>query len=236
MMILPVGLPGSGKTTVERKFAREQNALCLTPDERIIPLFGEPEADGKRPSIGNRQLRQRWLSACRYVSAEDPNGLRDFSPNEGSECEIPAEGLASVELRTTRLRLRDFELGDYQAVHAFATDLAIVSYVEWGPNTPEETQAFLREARASADVSPRRRYAFAVVHSDAERLIGSIELRVVSFEHRRGEIGCVLAHEWWGLVMQPRPLAGCSPLVSTSLACTRSPLPVIPRIGLQSRS
>jgi [ribosomal protein S5]-alanine N-acetyltransferase len=34
---------------------------------------------------------------------------------------------------------------------------------------------------------------------DAERLIGSIELRVVSFEHRRGEIGYVLAREWWGL-------------------------------------
>ena len=62
-----------------------------------------------------------------------------------------------------------------------------VSYVEWGPNTPEDTQAFLREASASAGISPRRRYAFAVVHSDAERLIGSIELRVVSFEHRRGE-------------------------------------------------
>jgi [ribosomal protein S5]-alanine N-acetyltransferase len=37
-----------------------------------------------------------------------------------------------------------------------------------------------------------------VVHSVAERLIGSIELRVVSSEHRRGEIGYVLAHEWWG--------------------------------------
>jgi ribosomal-protein-alanine N-acetyltransferase len=107
--------------------------------------------------------------------------------------------MAFVELRTIRLRLRDFEVGDYQAVHAFATDLAVVSYVEWGPNTPEETQAFLREARASAGVSPRRRYAFAVVvQSDAERLIGSIELRVVSAEHRRGEIGYVLAHEWWG--------------------------------------
>jgi RimJ/RimL family protein N-acetyltransferase len=61
--------------------------------------------------------------------------------------------MSSVELRTTRLRLRDFELGDFQAVHAFAADLAVVSYVEWGPNTPEQTQAFLREARASADVS-----------------------------------------------------------------------------------
>jgi ribosomal-protein-alanine N-acetyltransferase len=56
----------------------------------------------------------------------------------------------------------------------------------------------LREARASADVCPRWRYAFAVVHSNAETLIGSIELRVVSREHRRGEIGYVLAHEWWG--------------------------------------
>jgi [ribosomal protein S5]-alanine N-acetyltransferase len=94
--------------------------------------------------------------------------------------------------------LRDFELGDYQAVHAFATDLAVVRYVEWGPNTPHETEAFLREAITSADVSPRRRYAFAVLHANAERLIGSIELRVVSFEHRRGEIGYVLAHQWWG--------------------------------------
>jgi ribosomal-protein-alanine N-acetyltransferase len=48
-------------------------------------------------------------------------------------------------------------------------------------------------------VSPRRRYALAVVvRSDAERLIGSIELRVVSFEHRQGEIGYVLARESWG--------------------------------------
>jgi [ribosomal protein S5]-alanine N-acetyltransferase len=101
---------------------------------------------------------------------------------------------------TTRLRLRDFEVGDYQAAHGFATDLAVVRYVEWGPNTPEETQAFLREARASGDVSPRRRYALAVVvQSDPEKLIGSIELRVVSFEHRRGELGYVLARDSWGL-------------------------------------
>jgi len=48
MMILLVGLPGSGKTTVAKKLAREQNALRPTPDEWMIPLFGEPEADGKR--------------------------------------------------------------------------------------------------------------------------------------------------------------------------------------------
>jgi hypothetical protein len=34
--------------------------------------------------------------------------------------------MSPVELMTTRLRLRDFELRDYQAVHAFAADLAVV--------------------------------------------------------------------------------------------------------------
>jgi hypothetical protein len=83
--------------------------------------------------------------------------------------------MGPVELRSARLRFRDFELRDYQAVHAFAADLAVVSYVEWGPNTPEETRAYLREAGASAEVVPRRRYALAVVvvHSDGERLIPS---------------------------------------------------------------
>jgi hypothetical protein len=38
--------------------------------------------------------------------------------------------MSCVELMTTRLRLRDFELVDYQAVHAFATDLAVVRYVD----------------------------------------------------------------------------------------------------------
>jgi RimJ/RimL family protein N-acetyltransferase len=144
--------------------------------------------------------------------------------------------MASVELTTTRLRLRDFELGDYQAVHAFATDLAVVRYVDWGPNTPEETDAFLREAIISADVSPRRRYAFAVVHTDAERLIGSIELRVVSREHRRGEIGYVLAHEWWGHGYASEATGRLLCLVSTSWACTRSPLHVTRKITLRSRS
>jgi [ribosomal protein S5]-alanine N-acetyltransferase len=124
----------------------------------------------------------------------------DTGPVSRWACANPRGIMSCVELMTTRLRLRDFELGDYEAVHAFATDFAVVRYVEWGPNTPEETQEFLREARASADVSPRWRYAFAVVvQSDAERLIGSIELRVVSCEHRRGEIGYVLAREAWGL-------------------------------------
>ena len=38
-MILLVGLPGAGKTTVGKKLAKEQSALRLTPDEWMIPLL-----------------------------------------------------------------------------------------------------------------------------------------------------------------------------------------------------
>lgn len=56
---LTVGLPGVGKTTLARRLAREHGAVRLTPDEWMIPLFGDPEADGKRDVLEGRLL---WLA------------------------------------------------------------------------------------------------------------------------------------------------------------------------------
>jgi hypothetical protein len=67
-MILLVGLPGSGKTTVGKKLAREQNALRLTPDEWMIPLFGQPEADVDR-STQLERIERRWAEAPQETSA-----------------------------------------------------------------------------------------------------------------------------------------------------------------------
>lgn len=47
-LFLIVGLPGAGKTTRAMRLATEHAALRLTPDEWMIPLFGEPEAGGRR--------------------------------------------------------------------------------------------------------------------------------------------------------------------------------------------
>ncbi|MCX4234828.1 AAA family ATPase [Streptomyces ortus] len=55
-LFLTVGLPGAGKTTRARQLAVEHHALRLTPDEWMIPLFGEPDANGKRDVLEGRLL------------------------------------------------------------------------------------------------------------------------------------------------------------------------------------
>jgi predicted kinase len=47
-LLLMVGLPGSGKTTLAKELAAAHRALIVTPDEWMIPLFGDSMADGKR--------------------------------------------------------------------------------------------------------------------------------------------------------------------------------------------
>jgi predicted kinase len=47
-MVLLVGLPGSGKTTLARRLEQERKALRFTPDEWMDALFNTNEVDGRR--------------------------------------------------------------------------------------------------------------------------------------------------------------------------------------------
>jgi [ribosomal protein S5]-alanine N-acetyltransferase len=45
-----------------------------------------------------------------------------------------------VELHTERLILREYDPDDFDAVHAYASDPRVATFVEWGPNQPEDTR------------------------------------------------------------------------------------------------
>jgi predicted kinase len=54
-----VGLPASGKSTRAKQIEEERQALRLTPDDWMIPLFGHHNADGKRDVLEGRFV---WLA------------------------------------------------------------------------------------------------------------------------------------------------------------------------------
>lgn len=54
-----VGLPSAGKTSRARELASAWNALRLTPDEWMIPLFGQQQPEGKRNVVEGRLI---WLA------------------------------------------------------------------------------------------------------------------------------------------------------------------------------
>jgi predicted kinase len=55
-LFLLVGLPGAGKTTAAKRIAVDHRALRLSPDEWMLPLFGESEANGKRDVLEGRLI------------------------------------------------------------------------------------------------------------------------------------------------------------------------------------
>jgi predicted kinase len=64
-MILLIGLPGSGKTTLAKQLETERRALRLTPDEWMNSLFGINEHEGKRWVLESELL---WSVAARTLT------------------------------------------------------------------------------------------------------------------------------------------------------------------------
>ena len=48
-----------------------------------------------------------------------------------------------VLIQTERLVLREFNEDDWRAVHEYASDPKVVRYMDWGPNTQEETLSLI---------------------------------------------------------------------------------------------
>ncbi len=96
-MYVLVGLPGTGKTTRARELELERQALRLTPDEWMIPLFGESQAVGKRDVLEGRFV---WLamSALRLGvnvildfgvwSKDERSALRALAAEAGANCDL----------------------------------------------------------------------------------------------------------------------------------------------------
>ncbi|WP_309605656.1 GNAT family N-acetyltransferase [Phenylobacterium sp.] len=107
-------------------------------------------------------------------------------------------------IRTERLLLRAFTPDDFDDVHAYATEDAVVRYMDWGPNTLEETKVFLGRSLEAQLSWPRSDVNLAIQHLADGKVIGAIRLGVKDEATRTGDIGYSIASAYWrqGLVTE----------------------------------
>jgi RimJ/RimL family protein N-acetyltransferase len=89
--------------------------------------------------------------------------------------------------------LRPLVEADWSAVHEWACQERVCRYQPWGPNTEEQTRAFVREAAGVWATEPRTRFVFAITLEGA--VIGNCELALRG--RGQGEISYVLHPDRW---------------------------------------
>ena len=96
-------------------------------------------------------------------------------------------------IQTSRLLLRPFVEGDLDELYAIQSMPEITRFLYWNVRSRDEVRAVLQQRlqldrlAAKGDV-----LVLAAVRADTGRLIGDVNLRWISEQHRQGEFGFVL--------------------------------------------
>jgi len=94
-----------------------------------------------------------------------------------------------------RVALRTFRAEDALDVFVYASKPEVTLHLEWGPHrTPWDSGSYVRRCM----VDDPRLCTFAIEHLELQRVIGAMDLRVVSRLRRIGEIGYTLSPSFWG--------------------------------------
>lgn len=132
-LFVMVGLPASGKTTRAKEIEKERGALRLTPDEWMIPLFNDNDANGKRNILEGRliwvalrALRQGVDAVLDFGvwSKVERTALRALAADAGASFELVYLTIDDDEQR----RRRDTRVIDSPESSFFITDEELADY------------------------------------------------------------------------------------------------------------
>jgi len=113
-----------------------------------------------------------------------------------------------VTIETERLILREFRRDDRESVHEYAVDPEVYRYMPWGPNTEDETSAFVERAVASRHQDPRLHFELAVTLRETGLLIGGAGIRAADKCFRTADMGYCLRRDAWGRGLATEAAAG----------------------------
>jgi RimJ/RimL family protein N-acetyltransferase len=102
-------------------------------------------------------------------------------------------------IETERLLLRPYKASDLDALHRLQSLPEVVRYLLWGPRSRAEVVAMLEKRTSQTRIAAEGdKLILAVTLRDGGALIGNVNLRWLSAEHRQGETGFVLLPEYHG--------------------------------------
>jgi ribosomal-protein-alanine N-acetyltransferase len=102
-----------------------------------------------------------------------------------------------VTIETERLILREFRRDDWEKVHEYAVDPEVYHHMPWGPNSEDETRAFVERAIASQLENPRRHFELAITLREDGRLVGGGGIRADNESFRSANMGYCLRRDAW---------------------------------------
>ncbi len=115
---------------------------------------------------------------------------------------------ADVTIETASLILREFRRDDRERVHEYAVDPEVYQYMPWGPNSEDETSAFVERAIASRHRDPRLHFELAITLREDGRLIGGAGIRAENEFFRTADMGYCLRRDAWGKGLATEAAAG----------------------------
>ncbi|MCL2867538.1 MAG: GNAT family N-acetyltransferase, partial [Clostridia bacterium] len=97
-------------------------------------------------------------------------------------------------IETERLILRKFIEDDFAAVQSYAGCADNIIYMLWGPNSDEDTRAFINWAISRAEETPCTNFQYAAVLKTTNQLIGACNIAKAC---REAEIGWIVHRDYW---------------------------------------
>jgi [ribosomal protein S5]-alanine N-acetyltransferase len=104
----------------------------------------------------------------------------------------------TLRLETERLLLREWKRTDWKEVHEYAADPEVARFMDWGPNSADETVHFVDTALEHQAEKARRIFEFAVTDKETGKLIGGCGVRVLPHDHEQADVGYCFNRNFWG--------------------------------------
>jgi RimJ/RimL family protein N-acetyltransferase len=102
-------------------------------------------------------------------------------------------------VETPRLTLRPFSPDDFDDLYAYQSRPDVTRYLYWDArNNMQVREALARQCAETTLTAEGDWLTFAVVWREARKVVGEVGLKLISREHRQGEVGFVFNPDYHG--------------------------------------